>query len=238
MLPAGLSSWITSSGVSSHWFTCASSCLFFIRSYTGWKYRSADHTVQLDMVCLERFNPFAWKSRAIRSSGLLLTYFALMTAASREGVAMLPRNRVAGWSPRRNSSWCSPSVPTYTLTTCFSAIHRAGSKRSCQKISSGMDFQLPAPKVSSRVSLATSWGTSSCGKSFKSSSRRPFFFGLRGFLRLSSMTSSMSGSSAVSSQNASGSLKKDNWPAISLNFSVLRPNFCWLARRICSIRFS
>lgn len=146
----------------------------------------------------------------IRSSGMLFTYLELMIAASRDGVAMLPLNKVLGWSPRRNSSWCSPSVPTYTLMMCFSAIHLAGSKRSCQKISSGMDFQLPAPKVSSRVSLATSWGTSPYGKSFKSSSRWPFFFVLRGFLRLSSMTSSISGSSAVSSQNASGSLKKDN----------------------------
>jgi len=73
-----------------------------------------------------------------------------------------------------------------------------------------MDFQFPAPKASSSVSLAASWGTSSCWKFFKSSSRCPFFFGLRGSLMLSSMTSSISGSSAVSSQNASGSLKKDN----------------------------
>lgn len=69
----------------------------------------------------------------------------------------------------------------------------------------------------------------------------PPFISLRGFLRLSSMTSSISGSCSVSLQNASGSLKKENWPAISLNSSTISDTVsgCYRAwkYRVFKIRF-
>lgn len=61
----------------------------------------------------------------IRSNGIAFTYFALISAAS-DGVNILFFNKSFGRSPRTNSSWWMPSVPTTTSTLCTSTIHCVG----------------------------------------------------------------------------------------------------------------
>lgn len=104
-----------------------SSCFFC--SPSSAKYLWALLIIRFDTVCLEMLTPLRENSCSVWYSGAGFTYFAFKMDARREGVTILLRNRSFVLSPRRNSSWCSPSVQTHTSTVWISTVYEFGSWR-------------------------------------------------------------------------------------------------------------